>query len=114
MSAPTSRSVIGAGTGGAPWWSATWPAGISSRPSTTPRARRSAPGARAWRCRSREEDHAMVKIRKLVTVVEEINSDGGREARRPLRKAAAVAVIENPFAGRVVDDLTPLIDAGGG
>src|SRR5499427_10748815 len=54
----------------------------------------------------------MVKIRKLVTVVEEIQSDGGREARRPLRKAAAVAVIENPFAGRFVDDLTPLIDAG--
>ena len=54
----------------------------------------------------------MVKIRKLVTVVEAINSDGGREARRPLRKAAAVAVIDNPFAGRFVDDLTPLIDAG--
>src|SRR6476660_6297606 len=54
----------------------------------------------------------MVKIRKLVTVVEEILSDGGREARRPVRKAAAVAVLENPFAGKFVDDLTPLIDAG--
>ena len=54
----------------------------------------------------------MVKIRKLLTVVEEIQSDGGREARRPLRKAAAVAVIENPFAGKFVDDLTPLVDAG--
>ena len=53
-----------------------------------------------------------VKIRKLVTVVEEILSDGGREGRRPLRKVAAVAVIENPCAGRFVDDLTPLIDAG--
>jgi hypothetical protein len=54
-----------------------------------------------------------VKIRKTVTVVEEILADGGREARRPLRKVAAVAVIENPFAGRYVEDLTPLIDAGG-
>ncbi|MBI3635803.1 MAG: amino acid synthesis family protein [Candidatus Rokubacteria bacterium] len=54
----------------------------------------------------------MVKIRKLLTIVEEIQSDGGRALRRPLRKVAAVAVIENPFAGRFVDDLTPLIDAG--
>jgi hypothetical protein len=54
----------------------------------------------------------MVKIRKVVVVVEEILGDGGREARRPLRRAAAVAVIENPFAGRFVEDLTPLIDAG--
>ena len=53
-----------------------------------------------------------MKIRKLVTVVEETLSDGGREARRPLRKVAAVAVIDNPLAGRFVEDLTPLVDAG--
>jgi hypothetical protein len=53
-----------------------------------------------------------MKIRKLVTVVEEILSDGGRDARRPLRKVAAVAVIENPFARRFVEDLAPLVDAG--
>lgn len=53
-----------------------------------------------------------VKIRKMITVVEEILSDGGRDGRRPLRKVAAVAVVENPFAGRFVEDLTPLIDAG--
>jgi hypothetical protein len=53
-----------------------------------------------------------MKIRKLVTVVEETLSDGGREVRRPVRKVAAVAVIENPFAGRWVEDLTPLIDTG--
>lgn len=54
----------------------------------------------------------MVKIRKLVTIVEETLADGGREGKRPLRKVAAVAVVENPFAGRFVDDLSPLIDAG--
>jgi hypothetical protein len=54
----------------------------------------------------------MVRIRKIVTVVEEILSDGGRELRRPLRKVAAAAVIDNPFAGRFVEDLTPLVDAG--
>jgi Amino acid synthesis len=53
-----------------------------------------------------------VKIRKLITVVDELLSDGGREARRPIRKAAAVAVFENPFAGRFVEDLTILVDAG--
>lgn len=54
----------------------------------------------------------MVRIRKIVTVVEEIVSDGGRELRRPLHKVAVAAVIENPFAGRFVEDLTPLVDAG--
>ncbi|PYN07521.1 MAG: peptide synthetase, partial [Candidatus Rokuibacteriota bacterium] len=54
----------------------------------------------------------IMKIRKLVTVVEEILSDGGRPARRPLKKVAAVAVLENPFAGRYVDDLAQLVDAG--
>lgn len=54
----------------------------------------------------------MVNVRKLVTVVEEILTDGGRPARRAVRRVAAVAVVENPFAGRFVEDLTPLIDAG--
>lgn len=54
----------------------------------------------------------MARIRKLVTVVEETLSDGGREVRRPIRKAAAIAVVENPFAGRWVEDLGPLVDAG--
>ena len=54
----------------------------------------------------------MVRIRKLVTVVEDTLSDGGRETRWPGRKVAALAVLENPFAGRFVEDLTPLIDAG--
>ena len=53
-----------------------------------------------------------MKIRKLVTVVEEILSDGGRPARRPLKKVAALAVLENPCAGRYVDDLAELVDAG--
>ena len=53
-----------------------------------------------------------MKIRKLVTVVEEIRADGQREAARPVRKAAAVAVIENPFAGRYVEDLAPLVQVG--
>jgi hypothetical protein len=53
-----------------------------------------------------------MKVRKLVTIVEEIRADGQREAARPVRKAAAVAVIANPFAGRFVEDLGPLVEVG--
>jgi Amino acid synthesis len=57
-------------------------------------------------------ENIMIKIRKLLTVTEEIVADGGRAAKRPVRKVAAVAIIEDPFAGTFVDDLTPLIDTG--
>jgi hypothetical protein len=53
-----------------------------------------------------------MKIRKLVTIVEELHADGGRDAARPVRKAAAVAVIANPFAGRFEEDLSPLVKVG--
>ena len=36
----------------------------------------------------------------------------GQTISPPTRKAAAVAVIANPFAGRYVEDLTPLIEIG--
>ncbi len=52
-----------------------------------------------------------MKIRKIVTSVEEVNIEMGQPLEKPLRKAAAIAVIENPFAGKYVEDLTPLIDA---
>jgi hypothetical protein len=50
-------------------------------------------------------------IRKLVTVVEEVHEDGGRPVEPPLTIVAAGAVIENPLAGRFVEDLSPLVDA---
>jgi hypothetical protein len=52
------------------------------------------------------------RIRKLVTFVEETREEGGRAVDPPTRRAAAVAVIENPFAGRYVEDLTELTDIG--
>ncbi|WP_257165894.1 amino acid synthesis family protein [Bradyrhizobium sp. SRS-191] len=51
-------------------------------------------------------------IRKIVTVVEEVHQEMGKDVSPPTRRAAAVAVIENPFAGRYVEDLTPLIAIG--
>ena len=52
------------------------------------------------------------KIRKLVTFVEETRREMDREVSPPVRRAAAVAVIANPFAGRYVEDLSELIDIG--
>jgi hypothetical protein len=51
-------------------------------------------------------------IRKVVTVVEETRMEAGRDVSPPTRRAAAVAVIENPFAGKYVEDLSPLIAIG--
>jgi len=51
-------------------------------------------------------------IRKIVTVVEETVLEMGQKVAPPSRRAAAIAVIENPFAGRYVEDLTPLIEIG--
>jgi len=53
-----------------------------------------------------------MRIRKLLTVVEEIYEDGGKKAARPIKKVAAIAVIENPFAGRYVEDLQELVKTG--
>ncbi len=52
------------------------------------------------------------KIRKIVTIVEETRTEMGRAVDPPTRRAAAVAVIQNPFAGRYVEDLTELMDVG--
>ncbi len=52
------------------------------------------------------------KIRKIVTVVEETRSEMGKTVMPATRRAAAAAVIENPFAGRYVEDLTELIEIG--
>jgi len=48
-------------------------------------------------------------IRKIVTIVEETRTEMGRPVSPPTRRAAAIAVIENPFAGRYVEDLADLI-----
>lgn len=51
-------------------------------------------------------------IRKLLTVVEETHREAERAVAPPTRKAAAIAVIANPFAGRYVADLEPLMAIG--
>ena len=52
------------------------------------------------------------KIRKIVTFVEETRMEMGKPVNPPTRRAAAAAVIENPFAGKYVEDLTELTEIG--
>jgi hypothetical protein len=52
------------------------------------------------------------KVRKYLVVVETTAREMGRELATPTRKAAALAVIANPCAGRYVEDLEELMQIG--
>ena len=52
------------------------------------------------------------KIRKIVTILEETRLEQGRAVEPPARRAAALAVIENPLAGTYSEDLSELMDIG--
>ena len=52
------------------------------------------------------------KIRKLVVQVDEIRLEMGQRVEPPTRRALAMAVIENPFAGRYEADLDALVAIG--
>ena len=54
----------------------------------------------------------MVEIRKLVVTRELVLSEMGKLPERPTIRAVALAVIANPFAGRRVEDLHQLWEAG--
>lgn len=51
-------------------------------------------------------------IRKIAVFLEETHSEMDRKVDPPTRRAAAVAVIQNPFAGKYVDDLSDLMTIG--
>lgn len=53
-----------------------------------------------------------MNVRKIVTILEEIHLEGGRDVSPAARIAVVAAVIENPWAGQeYVEDLAPGIDA---
>jgi hypothetical protein len=54
----------------------------------------------------------MVEIRKIITTREMVFSELGVAAPRPIVRAIGLAVIVNPFAGRFVEDLRALFEAG--
>jgi Amino acid synthesis len=51
-----------------------------------------------------------VQIRKRVLLVEEIFHEGGPVASKPLRRAAALVVIRNPYAGGYVEKIEDFMD----
>ena len=54
-----------------------------------------------------------LSIRKFETFIEHFPVDPGAADQTPLRKIAVAAIIENPYAGRYVENLVPLIEASG-
>lgn len=52
-----------------------------------------------------------LKIRRNYVFVQNHLSQAGKAAHPPLRKVAAVLVVDNPYAGHYVKDLNPLIKA---
>ncbi len=52
-----------------------------------------------------------MKINRIVTFLDEIRIEAGREVAPPLRKVAVVGVLDNPYAGRFEADLSPLVKA---
>jgi len=52
-----------------------------------------------------------VEIRKIVLMVEDIHHEGGPAVKTPQRRGAIAVVIKNPYAGRHVADIMPMMDA---
>jgi hypothetical protein len=52
-----------------------------------------------------------IQIRRIVTTLDEIHVEGGRPLVKPLQIGVAAAVVQNPLAGRFVDDLSELRSA---
>ncbi|WP_027214666.1 amino acid synthesis family protein [Burkholderia sp. WSM2232] len=53
-----------------------------------------------------------IRLRKLVVQVDETRMEMGQNVDPPVRRAVAIAVIDNPYAGRFEARLDALIDAG--
>ncbi|WP_025596629.1 amino acid synthesis family protein [Burkholderia sp. WSM2230] len=53
-----------------------------------------------------------IRLRKLVVQVDETRMEMGQNVDPPARRAVAIAVIDNPYAGRYEAKLDALIDAG--
>ena len=54
-----------------------------------------------------------MKIRKTMLIKETVLADGNWKACKAINRVVAIAVIQNPFAGHFVEDLSPLFDIGG-
>ena len=53
----------------------------------------------------------LVRVRKFLSAAEEIHHEGGPVPDVPRLRASICAVIDNPYAGRYVEDIRPMMDA---
>ena len=53
----------------------------------------------------------LIKVRKIVAHVENIFHEGGTPHTEPIKKGAVLIVLENPYAGSYVEDITPMMEA---
>jgi len=54
-----------------------------------------------------------MKLRKTMIIKETTERDGSGKACDTITRVVAIAVIQNPFAGTFVEDLSPLFDTSG-
>ena len=54
---------------------------------------------------------SLFTVRKIHLQVEEVRHDGGPPPAKPQLRGAIAAVISNPYAGKHVDDITPMMEA---
>jgi len=54
---------------------------------------------------------SLIDIRRILTHVEDVWHEGGPRATTPLKRGAIAAVLGNPYAGRYVADILPMMDA---
>ena len=65
-----------------------------------------------FRIKRHKEEKMTANIRKLVIQVDETRKEMGKTIEPPTRRAVAIAVIENPYAGRYSESLDELIAIG--
>jgi hypothetical protein len=53
----------------------------------------------------------MIEVRRIHTTVEDIHHEFGPPADVPLRRGAIAVVVTNPYAGRYVAEILPMMDA---
>jgi hypothetical protein len=65
-----------------------------------------------WFALNTQEQKMKSQIRKIIVQVDEVLQEGGQAVNPPTRRALAMAVIANPYAGKFSENLHQLIDIG--
>jgi hypothetical protein len=65
-----------------------------------------------WVALNTQEQKMKSQIRKIIVQVDEVLQEGGQAVNPPTRRALAMAVIANPYAGKYSESLDQLIDIG--